>query len=110
MLNATRALLGQWQCRVASCRTPQQLDEVLEGFGAPDVAIVDYQLGGEVDGLELAAQVRLRYPEMGVVMVTAESSDGVRRQLAESGLPVLEKPVHPRELRHTLSLFKAAAE
>lgn len=110
VLGATRALLAQWRCRVASCRTPQQLDAVLEGFGAPDVAIVDYQLGGEVDGLELAAQVRLRYPEMGVVMVTAETSDGVRRQLAESGLPVLEKPVHPRELRHTLSLFKAAAE
>ena len=30
--------------------------------------------------------------------------------MAESGLPVLEKPVSPRELRLTLALFKAAGD
>ncbi|MDB5897645.1 MAG: hypothetical protein JWP41_1247 [Ramlibacter sp.] len=110
VLNATRALLAQWHCRVATCGRADTLDEVLEDFGPPDVALVDYQLGADLNGLELVARVRLRYPEMGVVMVTGESDDRMLEQLGESGLPVLEKPVSPAELRLTLSLFKAAGE
>jgi signal transduction histidine kinase len=110
VLGATRSLLTQWNCRVATCSKVQGLDQLLDDFGPPDVALVDYQLGAELNGLELAARVRSRYPEMGVVMVTGESDQKVLEQLAESGLPVLEKPVSPRELRLTLSLFKAAGE
>lgn len=110
VLHATQVLLSQWDCAVACCARADQLDAVLEQFGAPDVALVDYQFEGGTNGLDLLARVRLRYPGMGVVMVTAESDERVREQLAESGLPVLEKPVSPRELRLTLSLFKAAGE
>ncbi len=110
VLHATRALLSQWDCRVAICADAASLRRAMEEFGAPDVALVDFQLGGDVSGLDLVAEVRARYPEMGVVMVTGESDEKVLDQLAESGLPVLEKPVSPRELRLTLSLFKAAAE
>lgn len=110
VLHATQALLAQWKCRVAVCGRDGELETVLEDFGPPDVAIVDYQLGPGLNGLELVARVRARYPAMGVVMVTAESDSRVRDQLAESGLPVLEKPVSPRELRLTLALFKAAEE
>jgi CheY-like chemotaxis protein len=111
VLDATRKLLAQWQCRVATCRHPDGLDAALDGFGAPDVALVDYQLGGGIDGLDVLARVRARYPEMGVVVVSAYGAARKDQDpLAESGLPVLEKPVSPRELRLTLSLFKAAAE
>ncbi len=111
VLHATRALLAQWRCRVATCADGPGLERVLQEFGPPDVALVNYQLGGDSpNGLELVARARARYPGMGVVMVTGESDEKVLDQLAESGLPVLEKPVGPRELRLTLSLFKAAAE
>lgn len=110
VLNATRVLLAQWRCQVAVCRDPQELDAVLATFGAPDVALVDYHLGDGPHGLDVVARVRTRFPAMGVVMVTGESDEKVLAQLAEAGLPVLEKPVSPRELRLTLSLFKAAGE
>jgi signal transduction histidine kinase len=110
VLHATRALLAQWRCRVATCARASELDAVLQAFGAPDVAIVDYQLEPGVNGLDVVGRARARYPAMGVVMVTAESDSRVRDQLADSGLPVLEKPVSPRELRLTLALFKAAGE
>jgi signal transduction histidine kinase len=110
VLAATRSLLTQWDCRVATCSRIEALDRLLDDFGPPDVALVDFQLGAELNGLELAGRVRLRYPEMGVVMVTGESDEKVLEQLSESGLPVLEKPVSPGELRLTLSLFKAAGE
>jgi signal transduction histidine kinase len=108
VLHATRALLAQWGCRVATCGRDDALDEVLATFGAPDVALVDYRLNGGLSGLEVVAGVRERHPGMGVVMVTGESDPQVLDQLAEAGLPVLEKPVSPRELRLTLALFKAA--
>jgi DNA-binding NtrC family response regulator len=110
VLHATRALLEQWSCRVATCSRGATLDSVVAEFGAPDVALVDYRLDGDVNGLDLVARVRERHPGMGIVMVTGESDPRVLDQLAESGLPVLEKPVSPRELRTTLALFKAAAD
>ena len=110
VLHATRALLSQWGCRVATCAHGAALDSVVAGFGAPDVALVDYRLDGDVNGLDLVARVRERHPGMGIVMVTGESDPKVLDPLAESGLPVLEKPVSPRELRLTLALFKAAGD
>ena len=109
VLHATRALLAQWGCRVATCRRDDDLDEVLAAFGAPDVALVDYRLNGASSGLDVVAGVREQHPGMGVVMVTGESDPQVLDQLADAGLPVLEKPVSPRELRLTLALFKSAA-
>ena len=110
VLHATRALLSQWNCRVATCAHDSELDAMVAGFGAPDVALVDYRLDGGVNGLDVVARVRERHPGMGIVMVTGESDPKVLDQLSESGLPVLEKPVSPRELRLTLALFKAAGD
>ena len=108
VLHATRALLTQWRCRVATCRRGDDLDAVVARFGAPDVALVDYRLEGGVKGLDLVERVRELHPGMGIVMVTGETAPQVMDQLAEAGLPVLEKPVSPRELRQMLGLFKAA--
>lgn len=108
VLHATRALLAQWGCRVGTCGRGDALDEVVARLGAPDVALVDYRLDGGLSGLDAVAGVRERHPGMGVVMVTGESDPKLLDRLAEAGLPVLEKPVSPRELRLTLALFKAA--
>jgi signal transduction histidine kinase len=110
VLYATRALLVQWGCRVAICAQAPALDEVVEGFGAPDVALVDYRLDGGISGLELVGRVRDKHPGMGVVMVTGESDPQLLDQVAKAELPVLEKPVSPRDLRLTLALFKAAQD
>lgn len=107
VLHATRALLEQWGCRVGTCGRGDVLGEVIARLGPPDVALVDYRLEGGLGGLDVVAGVRERHPGMGVVMVTGESDPAVLDQLAEAGLPVLEKPVSPRELRLTLALFKA---
>ena len=108
VLHATRALLLQWGCRVAICRRGNAVDEALASLGEPDVALVDYRLNDDTYGLDVVAGARERHPGMGVVMVTGESDPKVLDRLGEAGLPVLEKPVSPRELRLTLALFKAA--
>jgi CheY-like chemotaxis protein/anti-sigma regulatory factor (Ser/Thr protein kinase) len=111
VLDATRSLLSQWACRVGVCRGPQEADAALQALGAaPDVALIDYRLGPDLSGLDAIAGVRERHPEMGIVVVTGESDEAVRARLAESGFPVLEKPVSPEELRLTLALFRSVGE
>jgi len=110
VLEATQALLTQWKCRVAVCRGEGDLQAALERLGEPDVAVTDYRLGPSSLGLDVIAGVRARYPEMGVVVVTGESDEAVLARLVESGLPVLEKPVSPAELRSTLAMFKTVSD
>ena len=97
VLNATRALLAQWGCRVATCGRGDTLDEVVARLGAPDVALVDYRLDGGLSGLDLVAGVRERHPGHG----RGDGDGGVRTRRCwtswpRAGLPVLEKPVSPR--------------
>ncbi len=110
VLQATRALLRQWGCIVAVCSDLKMLDEVLEVFGAPEVALIDYKLEDTRTGLDVADTLRGRYPDIGLVIVTGESDADVLRMLKESDMPLLEKPVSPHELRLTLSLFRTAID
>lgn len=110
VLEATRALLTQWNCHVAVCRGEGDLQAALEKLGEPDVVVTDYRLGPASLGLDVIAGVRAKYPEMGVVVVTGESDEAVLARLVESGLPVLEKPVSPAELRSTLAMFKTVSD
>jgi len=107
VLDATRALLLQWSCKTRTCRTSEELAVVLSDDWRPDVVLVDYRFEPQASGLDAIAALRNRYPDMGVVVVTGESDAAVLARLAESGLPVLEKPVDPSELRMTLGLFKS---
>lgn len=107
VLDATRALLQQWRCKVATCRGTEDIGFAVQSLGPPDVALIDYRLGPDSSGLDVIGVVRAQHPGMGVVVVTGESDASVLARLVESGLPVLEKPVSPDELRLTLALFKS---
>lgn len=105
VLEATRALLEQWGCVVATSRSRDEAHAAARSLGTPQVALTDYRLGANATGLDALEIVRRAYPDMGIVVITGESDPTVRRQLEESGLPVLEKPVDPKELRLVLGLF-----
>ncbi len=64
----------------------------------PDVAIVDYRLGG-TNGIELAAQMRARRPNLYCVLITAYADIENLVQAMRGGIEdYLPKPVHPDEL------------
>jgi CheY-like chemotaxis protein len=79
-------------------------------LGPPHVALADYHLGPSENGLMALDALRRDQPEMGCVIVTGESDAAIRQRLADEGLPVLEKPVDPEELRAVLGLFRAMDE
>ncbi|MBO9642761.1 MAG: hybrid sensor histidine kinase/response regulator [Pseudacidovorax sp.] len=110
VLDATRALLEQWGCVVATCRSGSEVAAAVQRLGPPHVALADYHLGPSENGLMALETLRRDQPEMGCVIVTGESDAAIRQRLADEGLPVLEKPVDPEELRAVLGLFRAMDE
>ena len=63
-----------------------------------DVAIVDFRLGG-TNGIELAAQLRERRPNLYCVLITAHADIENLVQAMRGGIEdYLPKPVHPDEL------------
>ena len=69
-----------------------------------DVILCDMRLGQGVNGLEVAHRLLGAFdPAPPLVMITGETAAQRLRELEDSGLPVLFKPVDPRELRGVLA-------
>jgi DNA-binding response OmpR family regulator len=64
-----------------------------------DLAIVDLNLGGRVDGLRVLEAVRWRWPQMAVVILTAHGSlESALAAIREGVDGYLLKPAEPQEL------------
>ncbi|MEC5145067.1 ATP-binding protein [Chitinophaga sp. 212800010-3] len=67
-----------------------------------DVAFIDLHMP-EMDGYELTAAIRQQYPDMHIVIFTADILATVRRRFAKMGIfDILNKPFFPREMLSTL--------
>jgi len=63
-----------------------------------DLLLTDIRMPG-IDGLELARQVRRRYPRLSVLLVTAYLQDALgATDLGEAGIGILSKPFNLSEL------------
>jgi DNA-binding response OmpR family regulator len=79
----------------------QELNQEL-AVSKPDVIVLDLNLPEE-DGISIAKRVRLAYPSMGIVMLTARVRSIDRHEGYDSGADVyLTKPVNPSELTTVL--------
>lgn len=67
-----------------------------------DVALVDLHMPG-MDGYDLSARIRRDYPNVHIVIFTADIMPEVRRKFAKMGIfDILNKPFFPREMLATL--------
>lgn len=79
----------------------QELNQEL-AISKPDVIVLDLNLPEE-DGISIAKRVRLAYPSIGIVMLTARVRSIDRHEGYDSGADVyLTKPVNPSELTTVL--------
>ncbi len=68
-----------------------------------DLAIVDLRLGTRVDGLRVLEAIRWRWPQMGVILLTAHGSlDSAMAAIREGVDRYLLKPAEPGELLDTV--------
>ncbi len=81
--------------------------DLLESESGVDLVFSDILMPGGMNGLELARQVRARFPQIVVLLTTGYSSSV--DEAARQGFEVLQKPYDLAELKHALqSAFKAA--
>lgn len=106
-LAALSVLLQQWQINDIQCFYDEQdLLHYAAHHGAPDVILLDYQLGRQVTGLELYKQIRQQWGDVHGILVSASPQADLAALAKAEGLMFLAKPIKPGALRATLNHFK----
>ncbi len=105
VLVAMRELLEGWGCRVVTERSGQRaLTELARSGGAPKIAVVDYHLDENENGLEVIDLVRSAYAEaIPGLIITADACPRLHDRIRASKLHALRKPVKPSKLRALMS-------
>jgi Na+/proline symporter/CheY-like chemotaxis protein len=104
VLNGMRSLLDGWGCRsVMAASGAEALQRIDEMAGAPSVILADYHLhaGTGVEAVQaISAAVGRSLP---VVIITADHSLEVQREVREKGFILLRKPLKAAQLRAILA-------
>ncbi|WP_404983539.1 hybrid sensor histidine kinase/response regulator [Cobetia marina] len=97
-----QSLLEGWGASVHCADTAEVL--LRQALAAPpEVLIVDHQLGdGQPDGLAQAQRLRKRWPDLPVVVISADHSAPLKARARALGFGFLLKPVKPLRLRQLL--------
>jgi CheY-like chemotaxis protein len=112
-LLAMQTLLGGWGCTVIAAQgTGEALSILRERQAAPDIILADYHLN-EGTGIEAVSAVRasLQLP-IPAIIITADHSAGVQREVRARGYALLRKPLKAAALRalmHQLTSQRAVA-
>ncbi len=114
VLDAMATLLTGWGWRVVTAANRAQALEALATLGSvPDVVLADYHLDSET-GLDVIAAVRRRLGhEVPAVVITADQSAEVQRDVRLLDIGLLRKPLRAAALRALLAqhtLRRTAAE
>ncbi|WP_436824361.1 ATP-binding response regulator [Variovorax sp. DT-64] len=108
ILDATRALLTQWdcevECMVSGSEAMRRLAEPSTRF---DVLLCDLQLADAEDGMEVIEAARRLQPHALAVLVSGATGPEVLQRLRQGGVTLLTKPVAPAKLRALLSTRRA---
>jgi len=108
--HAMSALLTSWGCIAHAAQDAATALRLLPtSEAAPDAVLCDYRLSGET-GLDVVASLRTRWQRnTAALVVTGDISAAQLREIADSGLQVMHKPVNPVRLRSWLAVVRASA-
>jgi signal transduction histidine kinase/ActR/RegA family two-component response regulator len=90
--SAYRAALNSMGCAVSVASDLRQAEAALDTEGI-EVALVDFRLANDMNGLEAVARLRKRCPGLAALIVSADTSAALRELAAQEGVPMLRKPV-----------------
>lgn len=100
ILEGMRALLGRWgyEVRTAAALDAALLDRLVQH--PPALVIADYHLDDGELGDAAIARLRHRLGDgIPALIVSADRSEPVKARIAAAGLPMLNKPIKPAQLR-----------
>lgn len=108
ILDATRALLTQWDCEVECVASGSEATRRLADSQTRfDVLLCDLQLADAEDGMEVIEAARRLQPQALAVLVSGATGPEALQRLRQGGVTLLTKPVAPAKLRALLSTRRA---
>lgn len=105
-LDALRRLLEGWGCTVAAVSGHAAAEAAL-GAQAADLWLLDYHLDDGDTGTAVHARLAARHGARPTLVLSADATDVVRREVGERGLGLLQKPVRPLALKSVLDRLLA---
>jgi signal transduction histidine kinase/CheY-like chemotaxis protein len=105
-LDALHRLLEGWDCSVDAAADGDAAEHALAQRDAA-LWLLDYHLDAGDTGLALHARLRSRFGERPTLILSADATDHVRREVADQGLGLLQKPVRPLALKSVLDRLLA---
>jgi Na+/proline symporter/signal transduction histidine kinase len=110
-LLATSTLLTHWECLVNSETSIDDIEEYVTKNPAPDILLMDYQLGDSgVDGISLAKNLLAGWEKVSaedktipVCIISATTDIDLPGITSEIGFDFMSKPVKPARLRALLT-------
>jgi two-component system, sensor histidine kinase len=113
---AMSPLLSSWGAEVIAACSGAGLIEALHGAGGgapriPDAILCDYRLRQGESGIEAVARIRDEFnAQIPAMLITGDTGEDHLREVHESGLALLHKPVQPKVLRAALAALLRSAE
>ena len=103
-LGRVRAAVQEFDssCEVESHGSGESALQFVEQSGAPDFAIVDYNMP-EMDGIELCRRLLRTMPADRVSILTADVGFEEQKALVPAGVGVINKPITGRKIAAFLS-------
>ena len=107
---ATVLLLKSLGCAVSAAGGLTEALERAPPGSTPDLLITDFHLGAH-SGLDVIAALRLRFgPELGVILVSGDTSPAIRGLEPDRRMRLARKPIEADELVRLMSELLAVAE
>lgn len=108
---ANRAALGGYlRSQGHAVTSAESPDEALSGDSSFDVAFVDFNLNGRMDGIALIRALRKKSPAARYALVTAAREQDYVSRARAAGVKVLRKPLAPADLDAWLADVGVARE
>jgi CheY-like chemotaxis protein len=110
ILDGMKMLLERWGCAVLLAESLDGATQLVQQSGAPGFLLVDYHLGGQIDGLDVLSQLESTFgTRVPAIVITADRSPELENAVRARGYGLLRKPIKPAALRTLMTnMLKSA--
>jgi len=104
-IHALSTLMDNWGCTFSSATSATSSIDYAKNNEAPDVILMDYQLGPDTNGLQLGDELQNLWSDVPVCIVSAAPDEDLSKWVSEHGFDFLRKPIKPGKLRALLERY-----
>jgi len=103
-LAAMASLLKKWQANYTLFDNVENVMSHAKAHSAPDVILMDYQLGNECDGITLIKTLRdIWQSDIPAILITAVRDTELKQETKAANIHYLSKPIKPGKLKALLN-------